>query len=323
MAVTKKSISATLKAVGGEDADAPYGSVEGVANKYEVDRYDELVLPTAFAASFAKFMKNPVLSFGHGIDGNPVNGTLPAGSVIKMDQDADGSTTFKARWANTPDAQKVRQLYVDGDMRAFSVQFITLESRDPTADEVKKFPGVRRVITALDLIEIACAVVPVNAGSLATAAKSLDTTGGLKAPRALPPMKEKNMKGTSILTSAQKDAVAGAHKAYAAHAEALDTVAKHLSVLGAAADSGDEGTHAATAADCMKSFDGTADTHEKLKKACKDMADAIGVADDPTDEADKADPDTDDANAGSPPLNEDSMKAFAAKFAAALTADKK
>ncbi len=184
-----RSLTAHVKAAGLKADDAPYGWVEGIANKFEVDRYGELVLPTAFKNATEKFMKNPVMSIGHRIDGDPSAG-LPAGTVLKLWQDQGGDTYFRARFANTPEAQKVRGLYVDGDMRAFSVQFLPAWhdkewSRDPSPEEMKAYgPTLRIVIQKIDLIEIACCPVGVNAGSLATAAKSLST---LTKPKSLKP----------------------------------------------------------------------------------------------------------------------------------------
>ena len=272
----------TAKAVTNEEAsaDAPYGSVSGIANAFEVDRYGDLVLPEAMGAATAKFMQNPVLSFGHGIEGNPTDGTLPAGSVLNLTQDVKGNTIFRARWASTPDAQKVRQLYKDVDMRAFSIHFLpygdSLETRQPTADEVARFPGVQRVITKLELIEIACAVVPVNAGSLASEAKSFT---GLMRPKSIsqPSTGERTM-SKSILTSDMRKAIDGAKSAHEAHVKALDAVATHLEELSVSKE-GAEADHATMCGKCFAAFKKSADAHAALGEAVKGMHKAITNAD--------------------------------------------
>jgi hypothetical protein len=339
---TKRFIGAHVKAVGEVATDAPYGWVEGVANAFEVDRYGDLVLPEALGAAVDKYMRNPVLSFGHGIDGNPVEGTLPAGTVLNITQDGSGNTVFRARWAGTADAQKVRQLYKDGDMRAFSIHFLpygdSLESRAPTADEVAKFPGVQRVITRLELIEIACAVVPVNAGSLATSAKSLNTK--LMQPKKLSKpfsFGARAMGNKSILTSDARKAIDGARSAYEEHVKALGGIATHLEEL-AASGEGEEADHGAMCTKCHAAFTKAMESHEKLGESIKsmhkavtnqDLEDETEPATDGTDPkkdegaAGGADGDADDGGDGSAPLPTDpEAKAFVLRMRQGFSAKK-
>lgn len=270
-------IGARAIAVGDKADDAPYGWVTGIANALEVDRYGDLVLTEALMNAVPKYMTNPVLSFGHGIDGNPTNGTLPAGSVLSIAPDLKGNTVFRARFASTDDAQKVRQLYKDGDMRAFSIHFLpygdSLQTRAPTADEVAQYPGVQRVITALELVEIACAVVPVNAGSLASGSKSL-TAAKLATPKLLKPQTGERAMPKSILTGEQRKAIDGARSAYEAHVKALTGVAGHLEEL-AESPEGGEADHGSMCAKCHAAFTGAADSHAKLGDAIKAMHVAI------------------------------------------------
>lgn len=292
-------ISAAVKAVGKSAEDAPHGWVEGVANAFEKDRYDELVLPTALAAAIPGFMRNPVLSFGHRIDGNPTDGSLPAGTVLAITQDAQGNTHFRARFAAHEDAQKVRQLYLDGDMRAFSVQFICLDSRPPQPEELQRWPGLRRVITQLDLIEIALAVVPVNAGSLATAAKSFDG----KALPAAPALttKETQTMSKKALTPEHKELVEATHAAYGAHAEAMKALAAPLSEL---AEKGDEeADHAGTAALAHKACKAMGESHAALAKSVADLHKAMGGTEDEGEEEVEVEETDDDADETDPNAN--------------------
>ena len=317
--------------------DAPYGWVEGIANAFEVDRYGDLVLTEALMAAVPKFMTNPVLSFGHNIDGNPQDGSLPAGTILNITADAQGNTIFRARFANTPDAQLVRQMYRDGDMRAFSIHFIgygdSLETRDPLPDELAAHPGCKQVITKLELIEIACAVVPVNAGSLATASKSF-SSGRLK--RLKPFSNGARKMGNSILTSDSRKAIDAAKNAFEDHQKNLEAVASHLEEL-AASKEGAEADHGSMCAKCHAAFGESAKSHMALGDAIKDMHVAITGQDpagddsgnddgQPTEEAmPAAGPAAGTANpagdGGSPPLPADpEQRAFVLKFRNQLAA---
>lgn len=326
---TFKQLGAGVKAVGKMDevtADAPYGWVEGIVNAFEVDRQGDLILPEALAGSFAKYMLNPVMTFGHGMDGNPVNGTLPAGTTLKLWQDGAGNTLFRARWAAHPDAQKVRQMYVDDDMRAFSVHFIpfgpSIEARNPTPEERKRYLGVERVITKLEMIEIACAVVPVNAGSLKTGAKSLNGFG-LTALTHLTPKGAKAMK--SILTSEHRKLMDGAAKAYEGHVKSMEAVKGSLEELSAGKE-GEEADHGAMAGKCMKAVEDAGTSHAALAESVKALSSALpaGQAEE-KEELEEGAPEaaaaTDGVTGnedGSAPLKPEEMKAFTEAYQKAM-----
>lgn len=325
LAAGKKAVFLGVKATdkGKATDEAPYGWVEGCANAAVKDRYDELVLPSALSKAVPAFMMNPVLSHGHNIDGNPVTGGLPAGSVLKIWQEADGSTFHRSRWANTPEAQKTRGLYNDGDMRGFSVQFMPLDSRQPTPEELAKFPGLRIVITELDLIEIACAVVPVNQGSLTTASKSLAGVRKLAAPTEDSTMSKRKLSDEEVK---QMD---GMVAAYNSTAEGMSTIAMALDELRAKA--GEDDDHAPR---IQKIMDG----HKAMTTGAKTMGDTCmalgkgfgikgeGEPADPNAEDPNADPDADpnaDPNAADDPNKEkpeDQAKALQLAFQTALKA---
>lgn len=322
----KRSLSfGTVKSDKGQvTADAPYGWVEGISNAYICDRYDELVLPTAFAAAAEGFMKNPVLSFGHGIEGNPANGTLPAGTVLKLWQDGQGNTHHRARWANTEDAQKVRGLYNDGDMRAFSVQFITLDSRPPTLEEVTKWPTLRRVITKLDLVEIACAVVPVNQGSLVTASKSLAGVRKLATPTEGATMDKRKLSDEEVK---QMDALVAN---YNSTAEAMGNIALALDEMRAKA--GEEDDHAPRMQKMVDGQKSLTTACASMGETCMALAKGFGISgDEPAAEDDAEeveDPAAAEDEEATPPVKpgteeekpEDQAKAFNEHFTKALKA---
>lgn len=302
METTKLIFNGTVKAVGKDDKLAPHGFVEGIANGLVSDRYREVVLPEAFAKCKKAFMLNPVMALGHRIDADPVAG-LPIGTVIELDQTEDGSTRFKGRFASTAEAQKVRQLYLDGDMRAFSVQFLIKGSRDPTEADLKTWPQARIIITDIDLLEISCCVVPVNQDSLATAAKSISTLPRLRALASSgaqtmkKAMSEEAKKHITRVKAHYEDCV----KSMTGVAEALDELAEHKEDgVDAASISSRMGAHLDLASNAMK----TMKTHYKAMHA------AIGEepADDET-----ADDDED--------MNDEEAKAFADLMAKSLTTE--
>lgn len=169
----------TMQAAGDKADDAPFGWVEGQAIGTESNRYRRVILPEAMKAAYPAFKTNPVLALGHDISGHPMGG-LPIGTVLWLKWDAEGNTLFRARFADTPEAQKVRGLYQSKDMRAFSIHFWPTGYREPTKEEMKRWPGVEQVITDLDLIEISCAVVGVDATALVTASQSITRPRTLK-----------------------------------------------------------------------------------------------------------------------------------------------
>ncbi len=318
-----KTLGAYTKAVGDAADDAPYGWVEGIANAFEVDRYGDLVLPEAIAGAWLKYSSNPVLSFGHGIEGNPKNGTMPAGSVLKLWLDENGSSNFRARWANTEDAQMTRQLYKDGDMRAFSIHFLpygdSLVHRAPTSAEVAAHPGVVRVITKLELIEIACAVVPVNAGSLATEAKSLQP-GNLAQPKKL---LQSHLIGErampkSILTSDQRKAIKAAADAHDAHIKAMEDASGTLEEL-ASSKAGAEGDFGGMCMKVYSAYKKSGETHAAFGDSLKAMHKAVTNTD-IEGEGEGGDEEVElEGEAGSPPMDDAATeKALTEKFQKAL-----
>lgn len=142
------------------------GEIEGCANFKMVDRYDELILPSAFTKTVALFMDNPVFLWAHDYYLPPI------GSILKLEIRNDG-LYFKAKFAGTAFAQELRLLYQEGHLRAFSIGFITKASRTPDENEIKEFgDSLRRMITELELLEISAVPVPANPKSLATSVKT-------------------------------------------------------------------------------------------------------------------------------------------------------
>ncbi len=287
-----------------EDKAAPYGSVEGIANALVTDRYREIVLPEAFRKCKEAFMLNPVMALGHRIDADPQAG-LPIGTVIELDQDAEGNTIFKGRFASSPVAQQVRQLYLDGDMRAFSVQFMIKGSRDPTEADILKWPQARTIITDIDLLEISCCVVPVNQESLATATRSI-TSPATPRPRALASSGAATMKKAMSDEAKKHLGKVKAHydecvKSMTGVADALDELAEHK----------DEGVDASSIAHRMGAhLDLSRRAMKGMKSAHSDLKAAIG--DEPVEDPD-GDEDDDEAD-DEEDMTEEEQKAFGEKL---------
>jgi HK97 family phage prohead protease len=150
------------------------GEVEGWANVKVMDRYNELVLPEAFKDTIDLFMRNPVFLFGHNY--NLTGGEIPViGSVTEISLKDEG-IYFKAVFASTELAQRVRQLFLEGHLRMFSIGFIPHETRMPDNTELAKYGAqLRTVITRAELLEISAVPVPGNQLSGATAVKNMES----------------------------------------------------------------------------------------------------------------------------------------------------
>lgn len=143
--------------------------IEGFASTPDVDRYQDIVEPTAFKDALEMYMKNPVMLYQHDADrpiGNVVSATITEkGLQIRAEiKDADTIVMVK-----------------DGRMRAMSIGYIPLEStlqhEDGTPFNAEKDSvwdsSLIRVIKSLDLVEISIVSTPANGNALFTVAKSV------------------------------------------------------------------------------------------------------------------------------------------------------
>lgn len=144
-------------------------TVEGWASIEEVDRMGDLMLATAFEKFMDRFKANPVLCWCHNIFAPPI------GSVIDIEIVPGKGLKFKAKFATTKFAQEIFQLFVEKVLRAFSVQFIPHETREPNAEELEKHgKTLKLTIPVAELLEISPVPVPAVAHALVGKAKSLD-----------------------------------------------------------------------------------------------------------------------------------------------------
>lgn len=133
--------------------------ITGLASTPDIDRYDDIVHPMAFAKSLETYMQNPQVLLQHNHD-KPIGVTEEATIGI--------TEGLKVKCRITIDEDNVFAKIQNGIMRAFSIGFMVKAYQWQTI-EGKEI----RVITELDLIEISVVAVPANPKSLFTMEKSL------------------------------------------------------------------------------------------------------------------------------------------------------
>lgn len=131
--------------------------IKGFASTPEVDRYDDIVNPGAFANAMVKYMTNPVVLLGHNPD-------KVLGQVVEYNLSAQG-LEVTAELNN--DIENTFHNIMEKNLRGFSIGYRCLAAN-------YKEEGNREIreITELDLVEISVVSTPANPGSLFTMAKS-------------------------------------------------------------------------------------------------------------------------------------------------------
>ena len=117
-----------------------------------LDRDGERILPEAFTASIPRYMKNPVILWGHDYS------KLPIGKALDVKVNPGKSLTMKIQFAGTPLGQEVRQLFDEKVLNSFSVGFIPKKSK--AADD-----GTN-VYTECELLEVSAVTIPSNPEAL-------------------------------------------------------------------------------------------------------------------------------------------------------------
>jgi len=151
-------------------------TIEGYASTNDLDSYNDIVEPSAFATTMTEFMEFPILLFGHDWYSKPI------GKIAEWTIDKRG-LNVKAEISDTVDGRDVATLIKAGVLKAFSIGFRILKSE---TDEEEESPI--RTITKLRLYEISVVNVPANAGALFETAKSLSLElKSLTAPKPIEP----------------------------------------------------------------------------------------------------------------------------------------
>lgn len=158
----------SFKAVGNE-GDNGNVVIEGFASTPDIDRYNDIVEPTAFTAALELYQKNPVVLRSHDMD-------KPIGRVTSA------TITDKGLFvrAEIMDEQTKTEIK-DGRMNAMSIGYCPLETVfqhkdgkpfDPLKDSLWD-EDIVRVIKKLDLVEISIVSTPANGYALFSVAKSV------------------------------------------------------------------------------------------------------------------------------------------------------
>ena len=132
--------------------------IKGFASTPDIDRYDDIVNPTAFANAMKTYMANPVVLLGH--DQSKV-----LGKVIEYDLSNKG---LEVTVELSNDIDNCFHNIQEKNLRGFSIGYITKSAtyREENNREIRE-------ITELDLIEISVVATPANPSSLFTLTKSI------------------------------------------------------------------------------------------------------------------------------------------------------
>ena len=160
--------------------DTDQRTVEAIVSTGEVDRYQEIVEPSAFKKWLKHFAANPVMLAAHDHSAWSTGEPTVIGKWMDIRITDKGLVATGKFMADDELAERYWRRYRDGYMRAFSVGFIahSWEMREfNLAEGVSKR---LRVFTEAELLEISAVAVPANRGALAVAASAL----GKRAPGA-------------------------------------------------------------------------------------------------------------------------------------------
>lgn len=139
--ILEKISKSNVKEIKGE------GNFEVVATTETLDRYDEVILTSAW--SFENFLKNPVVLLSHDYH------QLPIGAVTDVVADEESKrVVVKGVFANTEEGQTARRLYEDGMLTTMSVGYIAHERNG-------------NIITKAELLEVSFVSVPANPDAIA------------------------------------------------------------------------------------------------------------------------------------------------------------
>jgi HK97 family phage prohead protease len=132
--------------------------IKGFASTPQIDRYDDIVNPSAFANAMTQYMANPVVLLGHSAD-------KVLGKVIEYNL-SNAGLEITAELSN--DIENTFHNIMEKNLRGFSIGFIckSYNLREENNREIRE-------ITELDLVEISVVSTPANPSSLFTLAKSL------------------------------------------------------------------------------------------------------------------------------------------------------
>ena len=140
------------------DVKSDNGSITGYASTWtrEPDSYGDVVAKGAFSESIAKIREDgrvlPLL-FNHA--GDDLNAYI--GSITNLEED-DHGLKFDANFDATPEAQRARELSMDGRLAKFSFAYDVLDQGEVTLEDGRKANELRK----LDIHEVSLVLYPAN-----------------------------------------------------------------------------------------------------------------------------------------------------------------
>lgn len=144
--------------------------VHATVSTDEVDRYEEIVVPSAIVNALPSFLANPVVlpAHQHKLENGepPVIGRVITESIRITEHQIDVDIEFD----NDSLGQKYADKYRKGFMKAFSIGFRGLEGKYEQKNDASK--NTTKKIwswTLIELLEISAVAVPANRGALARA----------------------------------------------------------------------------------------------------------------------------------------------------------
>lgn len=156
-----------IKSFGVKYRDEGNGSIEGYASTWirEPDSYGDVVKEGAFTNTLKERWnggKGIPLLWAHQMD--QLKSFIGSADA---DEDEKG-LHFVAKFDDTEEAQRVRELYKDGRLKSFSFAYDTLDWAPIELEDGRKANELRE----LDLFEISCVTVPANSDATVTEVKS-------------------------------------------------------------------------------------------------------------------------------------------------------
>lgn len=147
--------------------DEGNGSIEGYASTWirEPDSYGDIVASGAFSKTLAERWnggKGIPLLWAHQMD--QLKSFIGSADA---DEDEKG-LHFVAKFDDTEEAQRVRELYKDGRLKSFSFAYDVKDWAPIELEDGRKANELRE----LDLFEISCVTVPANSDATVTEVKS-------------------------------------------------------------------------------------------------------------------------------------------------------
>jgi len=153
--------------------DADKRQVSGLLSSAAVDRYGEVIVPSAFAKSLPAFRRNPVFLAGHrhtNQDGtSAVIGTWPRMEVTA--EGLEGTAQFLPAGDKLADNWWTR--FAAGAVKAFSVGFIA-NAWEMRTVEIGQEKRLVRHFTDVELLEVSAVSIPANPEALVKSLGGLD-----------------------------------------------------------------------------------------------------------------------------------------------------